>query len=67
MISDNKNDAKIALLIDADNVAVKYMDTIIDELSQYGDIIIRRVYGNWINSSIKGWLECTNKYALNLI
>lgn len=67
MISDNKNDAKIALLIDADNVAVKYMDTIIDELSQYGDIIIRRVYGNWINSTIKGWLECTNKYALNLI
>ncbi len=67
MISDNKNDAKIALLIDADNVAVKYMDTIIDELSQYGDIIIRRVYGNWINSSIKGWMECTNKYALNLI
>ncbi|MBR1816280.1 MAG: NYN domain-containing protein [Lachnospiraceae bacterium] len=67
MISDNKNDAKIALLIDADNVAVKYMDTIIDELSKYGDIIIRRVYGNWMNSSIKGWLENTNKYALNLI
>ncbi|MBQ8924525.1 MAG: NYN domain-containing protein [Lachnospiraceae bacterium] len=67
MISDNKNDAKIALLIDADNVAVKYMDTIIDELSKYGDIIIRRVYGNWMNNSVKGWLENTNKYALNLI
>ena len=67
MISDSKNDAKIALLIDADNVAVKYMDTIIDELSKYGDIIIRRVYGNWMNNSVKGWLENTNKYALNLI
>ncbi|MBQ9608043.1 MAG: NYN domain-containing protein [Lachnospiraceae bacterium] len=67
MISDNKNDAKIALLIDADNVAVKYMDTIMDELSKYGDIIIRRVYGNWMNNSLKGWLENTNKYALNLI
>ena len=67
MISESRNDAKIALLIDADNVAVKYMDTIIDELSKYGDIIIRRVYGNWMNSSVKRWLENTNKYALNLI
>ena len=67
MISESKNDAKIALLIDADNVAVKYMDTIIDELSKYGDIIIRRVYGNWMNNSLKGWMDNTNKYALNLI
>jgi len=64
---DNKNDAKIALLIDADNIAVKYLDTIFDELSKYGDIIIRRVYGNWLNSTIKGWLDCTSKYALNLV
>jgi len=43
-LMDNRNDAKIALLIDADNIAVKYLDTIFDELSKYGDIIIRRVY-----------------------
>ncbi|OUM58010.1 hypothetical protein PIROE2DRAFT_48302 [Piromyces sp. E2] len=64
---DNRNDAKIALLIDADNIAVKYLDTIFDELSKYGDIIIRRVYGNWLNNTIKGWLEDTSKYALNLV
>jgi len=66
-LMDNRNDAKIALLIDADNIAVKYLDTIFDELSKYGDIIIRRVYGNWLSSTVKGWLESTSKYALNLV
>ncbi len=36
-----------ALLIDADNVSAKYIKIIFDELSSYGTVSIRRVYGNW--------------------
>lgn len=36
-----------ALLIDADNVSAKYVKIIFDELSSYGTVSIRRIYGNW--------------------
>lgn len=36
-----------ALLIDADNVSTKYVKIIFDELSSYGTVSIRRIYGNW--------------------
>lgn len=42
-----KENIKVALLIDSDNVSVKYIDTIISELNQYGNIVIRRIYGYW--------------------
>lgn len=40
-------DSKIALLIDADNVSAKYIQGILSELSKYGKITIRRMYGDW--------------------
>ncbi|MCM1334793.1 MAG: NYN domain-containing protein [Bacteroides sp.] len=36
-----------ALMIDADNVSAKYVKIIFDELSSYGTVSIRRIYGNW--------------------
>ncbi|OUM58012.1 hypothetical protein PIROE2DRAFT_48306, partial [Piromyces sp. E2] len=67
MIGSGNSNTKIALLIDADNISAKYIDIIFEELNKYGDIIIRRVYGNWLNNIIKGWRFVTNKYSLKLI
>lgn len=55
---------KIALLIDADNISMKYADCIIDELNKYGDIVIRRVYGDWSKQTIASWMEVCQKYAM---
>lgn len=40
-------DKNIALLIDSDNVSAKYIKTIFGELSSYGTVSIRRIYGDW--------------------
>lgn len=49
-------DNKIALLIDCDNISFKLIDSVIQELEQYGEIIIKRAYGNWRSDSLKNWL-----------
>lgn len=49
------NETNIALLIDADNVSAKYVKSIFDELSTYGTVSIRRIYGNWQRNC--GWGE----------
>ena len=41
-----------ALLIDADNVSAKYIKPILTELSKYGIITYKRIYGDWTLSLI---------------
>ena len=38
-------DKIIALLIDSDNISSDYFSIILDELSQYGKVTYRRLYG----------------------
>lgn len=47
---------KIALLIDCDNISFKVINAILKELEQYGEVIIKRAYGNWRSDSLKNWL-----------
>lgn len=37
---------RFALLIDADNVSAKYIKPILDELSKYGNVTYKRIYGD---------------------
>ncbi|MCM1168287.1 MAG: NYN domain-containing protein [Ruminococcus sp.] len=45
---------KLALLIDSDNVAAKYAQFIIGEAAKYGELIIKRIYGDWEKNNT-GW------------
>ena len=45
----------VALLIDADNAALGSLDQVLAVLAEYGDLTIRRAYGNWFKSSLKAW------------
>lgn len=47
---------KIALLIDCDNISFKSINSVLKELEQYGEVIIKRAYGNWRSESLKNWL-----------
>lgn len=47
---------KIALLIDCDNISFKVIDSVLKELEQYGEVIIKRAYGNWRSDGLKNWL-----------
>lgn len=48
-------DKRIALLIDADNVSAKYIKPILDELSKYGNVTYKRIYGDWTSTQNSGW------------
>lgn len=47
---------KIALLIDCDNISFKSINSVLKELEQYGEVIIKRAYGNWRSENLKNWL-----------
>lgn len=50
-------DKRFALLIDADNVSSKYIKLILDELSKYGTITYKRIYGDWTSTLHAKWKD----------
>lgn len=54
----------IALLIDADNCPASKITAILDELSKYGVINVRRAYGDWKSPGLNGWAEILHDYAI---
>lgn len=57
-------DINLALLIDVDNVSARYIERILSELSNYGKITIRRMYGDWSQLRLKKWLGVASRYSL---
>ena len=47
----------IAVLIDADNAQLSKLSLVLEELSTYGRIGVRRAYGNWSSRALKNWEE----------
>ncbi|MDO5702201.1 MAG: NYN domain-containing protein [Lachnospiraceae bacterium] len=50
-----EQERKLALLIDSDNVSQKYLNGIFDELSQYGTVTYRRIYGDFTTQANARW------------
>ena len=59
-----RTEARIALLIDADNSPASKIDFILTELSTFGVTNVRRTYGNWKKSELKGWEEKLHEHAI---
>jgi len=55
---------RVALLIDADNAPASKIDLILNELSTFGETNIRRAYGNWKKSELKGWEDALHEHAI---
>jgi len=58
---------RIALLIDADNVAHAQIAPMLAELSKYGVANIRRAYGNWASEGLKNWKGRLHDHAIRPI
>ena len=58
------DDINIAMLIDADNVSSKYIPGILSELSKFGKITVRRMYGDWSQDRLHSWLNQASGYSL---
>lgn len=48
-------DLRIALLIDGDNISAKYLNSILDELTEVGTVTIKRIYGDWTRNEMHSW------------
>ncbi len=54
----------IALLIDADNASHHGIDPVLTVLAELGQVNIRRAYGNWRKTSLKGWIDKMHRYGI---
>jgi uncharacterized protein (TIGR00288 family) len=61
------NNKKIALFIDCENISHQHIGTIIEELANYGEVHIRRAYGNWNSATMEGWNKNIFDYSLESI
>lgn len=55
---------RLMLMIDGDNAQADLLPQIIAEVSKYGVMTIRRVYGNWASPQFSPWQELLHTYAL---
>lgn len=59
------NNAKnIAVLIDADNISPEIIDTLLAEISKYGLICTKKIYGDWTSPRLAKWKEKLQPNAL---
>jgi uncharacterized protein (TIGR00288 family) len=61
---DPPSTRNIALLIDADNASPASLDSALTVLAELGTVNIRRAYGNWSKTALKGWAEMVHRYAI---
>ncbi|GAB3891656.1 NYN domain-containing protein [Kibdelosporangium lantanae] len=55
MTSDNA--AKLAVLIDADNAQPSITEALLAEVAKYGTAHVKRAYGDWTGTNLKGWKD----------
>ena len=49
--------AKLAVLIDADNASPAAVEGLLAEVAKYGTAHVKRAYGDWTGTSLRGWKE----------
>lgn len=58
MASSYDSDLRFAILIDADNVAEKYIKIILEEVANSGIATYKRIYGDWTSPRLASWKSC---------
>lgn len=60
----SNNSGNLALLIDGDNVSPKIVGGLMAEIASYGTASVRRIYGDFTNSQLRGWKECMLDHSI---
>lgn len=58
---------KIAMLIDGDNAQATLLSKMLVEAAKYGQVTVRRIYGDWTTNSMNSWKETLNFHAFQPI
>lgn len=59
--------ARLAVLIDADNTSPAIIDGLVAEVAKYGVATVKRIYGDWTKPQLGGWKEVLLKYSIQPI
>ena len=57
--------ARLAVLIDADNAQASIIEGLLDEIAQYGVASVKRIYGDWTDTRLKGWKSALLEHGIN--
>lgn len=52
-----EKELRLAVLIDSENISIRYVKFILDEISNYGVATFKRAYGDWTNPTTHNWKE----------
>jgi uncharacterized LabA/DUF88 family protein len=55
---------RLAVLIDADNTSAKIADRLFEEIAQLGEASVRRIYGDFTRTGLRGWTDILAKHAI---
>jgi uncharacterized LabA/DUF88 family protein len=59
--------AKLAVLIDADNTQPAIIEGLLDEVAKYGVASVKRIYGDWTSNNLRSWKDRLLEYAIQPI
>jgi uncharacterized protein (TIGR00288 family) len=63
----DRDERRVALLIDADNAPASKIDVILAEVARHGTANVRRAYGDWKSPHLKAWEATLHTYAIRPI
>lgn len=64
---ETKNELKLAVLIDADNVPYANVKEMFEEIAKYGTPTFKRIYADWTKPTVTGWKNVLLENAITPI
>ena len=64
---NSEGQKRLAVLIDADNTQPSIIDGLLEEIANFGVASVKRIYGDWTSSHLKGWKEVLLEHAIQPI
>jgi uncharacterized LabA/DUF88 family protein len=57
--------SRLAVLIDADNSPHSIIEGLLDEIANYGIATVKRIYGDWTDTKLKGWKSSLLEHGIH--
>lgn len=64
---NGENSHKLAVLIDADNAQPSIIEGLLAEIAKYGTANVKRIYGDWTSTKLRGWKEHLLQHSIQPI
>ena len=61
---EKTSNQKLAVLIDADNAQSSMVQELLAEVSRHGVASVKRAYGDWTTTNLKGWKDTLHRMAI---